>query len=216
MTCLATDVASLAASLGAIASNMTGLVAVVAALHREAAGIVATFRAAACHVTSLIAIVTAQLRPLLTNNYPVCKRLYVQVASHGRTALLFISQLQRSENIRTNKVNIEQEQKQKLNVARCTNLLAILSNMANTIAAIAKILILFAFTCKVAKLVAFEALLAATSKTTVSITSTISSSSTSTLWALSRKVAHAVALVTRARTHSSICTIVCTHTAIII
>lgn len=103
MTRLATDVASLAASLGAIASNMTGLVAVVAALHREAAGIVATFRAAACHVTSLIAIVTAQLRSLLTNNYPVCKRLYIQVASYRRTVvpLFSPSQLQRSENIRT-------------------------------------------------------------------------------------------------------------------
>lgn len=65
MTGLAANVASLATSLGAVASNVTRLVAVIAALHGKATGIVATLRAAARHVTSLVAIVTTQLWPLL-------------------------------------------------------------------------------------------------------------------------------------------------------
>lgn len=68
MTGLAADVASLATSLGAVASDMTRLVAVIAALHGKATGIIDTLRAAARHVTSLVAIVTTQLRSLSRKN----------------------------------------------------------------------------------------------------------------------------------------------------
>lgn len=68
MTGLAADVASLATSLGAVASDMTRLVAVIAALHGKATGIIDTLRAAARHVTSLVAIITTQLRSLLRKN----------------------------------------------------------------------------------------------------------------------------------------------------
>lgn len=68
MTGLAADVASLATGLGAVAGDVTRLVAIIAALHREAAGIVAALRAAARHVTSLVAIVTTQLRSLFREN----------------------------------------------------------------------------------------------------------------------------------------------------
>lgn len=69
MTSLAANVASLATSLGAVAGDVTRLVAVIAALHRKAAGIIAALRAAARHVTSLVAIVTTQLRSLSTNGH---------------------------------------------------------------------------------------------------------------------------------------------------
>jgi len=139
VTSLAANVASLAAGLGAVTGDMTGLVAVIAALHRKAAGIVTTLRAAARHVTSLVAIVTTQLRSLLT----------------------------------------------------------VFRDVTDTVAAIAKILILLALARKVSELVAFEALLSASSKTAVPITSTISSSSTTALWALPCKVAHAITFVAR-------------------
>lgn len=139
MTGLAADVASLATSLGTVASNVTRLVAIIAALHGKATGIVATLRATARHVTSLVAIVTTQFWPLL----------------------------------------------------------AVFRNVPDTIAAVAKILILFAFARKVSELVALEAFFSPTAETTIPVTATISSTSTSTsLWALPRKVAHAVTFVT--------------------
>lgn len=76
MTGLAADVASLATSLGTVTSNMTRLVAVVAALQGKATGIVAALRAAARHVTSLVAIVTTQLWPLLQRK-TVAPKLFV-------------------------------------------------------------------------------------------------------------------------------------------
>jgi len=82
-----------------------------------------------------------------------------------------------------------------------TNLLTVFCNVSNAIATVAKILIFLALTCEVSKLIAFEALLSTTSKATVPITSTISSATTSSLWALPCKVAHAVTFVTCARTH---------------
>lgn len=65
MTGLAADVASLATSLGAVTSNMTCLVAVIAALQGKATRFIAALRAATRHVTSLVAIVTTQFWPLL-------------------------------------------------------------------------------------------------------------------------------------------------------
>lgn len=79
MTGLTADVASLATSLGAVASDVTCLVAVIAALHGKATRIIATLRAAARHVTSLVAIVTTQFWPLLQRNTVAPKLLF-----HGK------------------------------------------------------------------------------------------------------------------------------------
>lgn len=78
------------------------------------------------------------------------------------------------------------------------SLLTVFRNVANTITAIAKILILLALARKVSKLVAFEALLSASSKAAVPVTSAISPASATALWALPCKVAHTVTFVTRA------------------
>lgn len=82
-----------------------------------------------------------------------------------------------------------------------TNLLTVFRYMTDTVAAIAKILILLAFTCKVSKLIAFEALLSTTSKAAVSVASAITPASTTTLWTLPCKVAHTITFITGARTH---------------
>jgi len=174
VTSLAANVASLATGLGAVASDVARLVAIIAALHRKAAGIVATLRAAACHVTSLVAVVTTQLRSLSKNSSVQCVPSISQI-----TACPCVQAA----------------------VDAPTNLLTVFRNVTDTVAAIAKILILLALARKVSKLVAFKALLSASSKPAVSVASTISSATAAALWALPRKVAHTVTFVTRARTH---------------
>lgn len=147
VTALATNVADLASSFGAVACNVAGLVAIVATLKSKTSGIVATLWAAACHVTSFVAVVTVHLGSLL----------------------------------------------------------AVFCNVSYTVATVAEVLILFAFTCKVTKLVALEALLTSTSKSTISITASTTIASTpagiTTLGALPREMAHPVAFVASTRTH---------------
>lgn len=174
MTSLAANVASLATGFGAVTGNVARLVAIVAALHRKAAGIVAALRAATRHVTSLVAIVTTQLRSLsrkILAMQSICRNLSRTGVAHDA-----LGEGQIADGI--------------------TNLLTVFRNVTNTIAAIAKILILLALACEMSKLVAFEALLSASSEASVPVAPAISSASTAALWALPCKVAHTVTFVT--------------------
>lgn len=138
MTGLVADVAGLAATLGAVARNVSRFVASVAVLHRETAAVV-TLGATAGDVAGLVTVVTAHLGSLL---------------------------------------------------------LAVFSDVADTIAAVAQILILFAFTRKMSILVALEALFTASAETTVATVPATTRSTT--LGALPGKVTHPITLVTSA------------------
>ena len=85
-----------------------------------------------------------------------------------------------------------------------TDLLAVFSDVSNTVATVAKILILLALARKVAVLVALEALFTSSSKTAVPVSASAaiaSCASRTALRAFPREVAHSAAFVARARTH---------------
>lgn len=84
---------------------------------------------------------------------------------------------------------------------RVTNLLTVFCNVSNAVATVAKILIFLAFACKMTVLVALEALFATSAKSSISVAAISSATAGTTLWAFPSKVAHSVALVTRAGTH---------------
>lgn len=85
-------------------------------------------------------------------------------------------------------------------VTTILKLLAVFCNVSNTIASVAKILILFALTCEVPILVALEALFTTSAKATITLTA-ISATSGTTLGALSGKMTHSITLVASAGTH---------------
>lgn len=83
-----------------------------------------------------------------------------------------------------------------------TDLLTVFCNVSNAVATVAKILIFLAFACKVTILVTLEALFATSAKGSISVTTISSATTGTTLWAFPSKVAHSVALITCAGTHS--------------
>lgn len=140
-------------------------------------------------MTSLAANV-ASLAPGLGAVTGDVARLVAVIAALHRKAARIIAALRAAARHMTSLVAIITTQ--------LRSLLTVLRDMADSVAAIAKILILLALTRKVSKLVAFEAFLPSASKTAVSVTATISPATATALWALPRKVTHTVTFVTRA------------------